>query len=68
MLNNRFIYESRLQLFCNDNIPSIGFAPEQPLHVVVLACLYLIPEAEHAGVASRSDCSRAKPVALPATV
>ncbi|MDR1480053.1 MAG: hypothetical protein LBJ00_14045 [Planctomycetaceae bacterium] len=29
---------------------------------------FKIPEAGHASVASRSGCSRAKPIALPATV
>ncbi|MDR1480149.1 MAG: hypothetical protein LBJ00_14530 [Planctomycetaceae bacterium] len=35
----------------------------QPCVVVVHSSDFEIPEAEHASVASRSDCSRAKPTA-----
>ncbi|MDR1477513.1 MAG: hypothetical protein LBJ00_01065 [Planctomycetaceae bacterium] len=35
---------------------------------LIYSSCFEIPEAEHASVASRSGCSRAKPIALPATV
>ncbi|MDR1480393.1 MAG: hypothetical protein LBJ00_15765 [Planctomycetaceae bacterium] len=38
------------------------------LESVSYSSCFKIPEAEHASVASRSGCSRAKPIALPATV
>ncbi|MDR1479595.1 MAG: hypothetical protein LBJ00_11710 [Planctomycetaceae bacterium] len=36
--------------------------------VLLYSSCFEIPEAEHASVASRSGYSRAKPIALPATV